>query len=63
MQEVADEVWLLTGVPRYLFNVYLVGDVLIDAGTRWARRARNARATNSRQEHRASRGHQPAVRS
>jgi glyoxylase-like metal-dependent hydrolase (beta-lactamase superfamily II) len=37
MQEVAPGVRLLSGFPAYLFNVYLVEDVLIDAGTRWAR--------------------------
>jgi glyoxylase-like metal-dependent hydrolase (beta-lactamase superfamily II) len=37
VEEVARDVWLLTGFPRHLFNVYLAGDVLIDAGTRWAR--------------------------
>ncbi len=36
MREVADGVWLLTSY-RDMFNVYLVGDVLIDCGTRWAR--------------------------
>jgi glyoxylase-like metal-dependent hydrolase (beta-lactamase superfamily II) len=35
MIEVATGVWLLTGFPRYLVNVYLAGDVLIDAATRW----------------------------
>jgi glyoxylase-like metal-dependent hydrolase (beta-lactamase superfamily II) len=38
MQQVADGVWLLRGVPRHMFNVYLAGDVLIDAATRWGRR-------------------------
>src|SRR5262245_7452133 len=37
MHEVAAGVWQLRGVPRHLFNVYLAGAVLIDAGTRWAR--------------------------
>jgi glyoxylase-like metal-dependent hydrolase (beta-lactamase superfamily II) len=37
MKNVADGVWQLTGFPPDFFNVYLVGDVLIDAGTRWAR--------------------------
>jgi glyoxylase-like metal-dependent hydrolase (beta-lactamase superfamily II) len=35
---VAHNVWQLAGWPRDLFNVYLVGDVLIDTATRWARR-------------------------
>jgi hydroxyacylglutathione hydrolase len=38
MQQVADDVWQLRGVPRDMFNVYLAGDVLIDAATRWGRR-------------------------
>ncbi len=36
MYEVAPNVYLLRGMPDYLVNVYLVGDVLIDAGTRMA---------------------------
>ncbi len=35
MIAVAPDLWLLTGY-RHLINVYLAGDVLIDAGTRWA---------------------------
>jgi glyoxylase-like metal-dependent hydrolase (beta-lactamase superfamily II) len=38
MQQIADDVWQLRGFPRDMFNVYLLGDVLIDTGTRWARR-------------------------
>jgi glyoxylase-like metal-dependent hydrolase (beta-lactamase superfamily II) len=38
MEVVAEGVWLLAGSPRHVINVYLAGDVLIDAGTRWARR-------------------------
>ena len=38
MQLIAKGVWQLTGFPRHFINVYLVEDVLIDAGTRWARR-------------------------
>ncbi len=38
MQPIAEGVWQLSGRPRDLVNVYLVEDVLIDAGTRWARR-------------------------
>jgi hydroxyacylglutathione hydrolase len=37
MHRIAEGVWRLSGFPRDMFNVYLVGDVLIDAGTRWAR--------------------------
>lgn len=36
MIEVARGVWQLRGVPRDMFNVYLMGDVLVDAATRWA---------------------------
>jgi hydroxyacylglutathione hydrolase len=38
MKPVADGVWLLSGFPPNAINVYLVGDVLVDAGTRHARR-------------------------
>jgi glyoxylase-like metal-dependent hydrolase (beta-lactamase superfamily II) len=38
MTEVAPGVWQLDGFPPHILNVYLVGDVLIDAATRWARR-------------------------
>lgn len=38
MQPIADEVWQLRGFPRNMFNVYLLGDTLVDTGTRWARR-------------------------
>jgi glyoxylase-like metal-dependent hydrolase (beta-lactamase superfamily II) len=38
MEPVAPGVWLLTGAPRYALNEYLVEDVLIDTGTRWAGR-------------------------
>jgi glyoxylase-like metal-dependent hydrolase (beta-lactamase superfamily II) len=34
MRQVADGVWLLRGFPPNMINVYLVGDVLIDAATR-----------------------------
>jgi hydroxyacylglutathione hydrolase len=37
MQIIADGVWQLRGVPASAVNVYLVNDVLIDAGTRWAK--------------------------
>jgi glyoxylase-like metal-dependent hydrolase (beta-lactamase superfamily II) len=37
MREVARGVWQLNGFPRNAVNCYLVEDVLIDAGTRWAR--------------------------
>jgi hydroxyacylglutathione hydrolase len=38
MKQLADEVQLLQGFPPNAINVYLVGDVLIDAGTRQAER-------------------------
>jgi hydroxyacylglutathione hydrolase len=38
MEALADGVWQLRGFPRDMFNVYLVGDVLVDTATRWARR-------------------------
>jgi glyoxylase-like metal-dependent hydrolase (beta-lactamase superfamily II) len=37
MKQVAKDVWMLAGFPRAMFNVYLAGETLIDAGTRWAR--------------------------
>src|SRR5262245_21547396 len=37
MYQIATDVWQLSGWPRDFLNVYLIGDVLIDAGTRWAR--------------------------
>lgn len=36
MKQLADDVHLLDGFPPYAINVYLIGDVLIDAGTRHA---------------------------
>jgi hydroxyacylglutathione hydrolase len=36
MRQIADGLWQLTGSPWQLINVYLLGDVLVDAGTRWA---------------------------
>lgn len=38
MEQIVSGVHLLAGWPKYWFNVYLVEDVLIDGGTRWARR-------------------------
>ena len=38
MKEFADGLWRLDGFPPNGFNAYLMGDVLIDAGTRRARR-------------------------
>ena len=38
VKQIAENLWQLTGWPRDMFNVYLAGDVLIDAATRWAKR-------------------------
>ena len=38
MKNLAAGVWRLKESPRPLINVYLAGDVLIDAGRRWDRR-------------------------
>jgi glyoxylase-like metal-dependent hydrolase (beta-lactamase superfamily II) len=38
MQQIADGLWQLAGWPQDMINIYLMGDVLVDAGTRWARR-------------------------
>jgi glyoxylase-like metal-dependent hydrolase (beta-lactamase superfamily II) len=38
MRELADGVWHLSGFPPDAINVYVIGDVLIDAGTRLDRR-------------------------
>lgn len=35
--EIAKDVFLLDGFPAYAINVYVLGDVLIDSGTRMAR--------------------------
>ena len=35
MQELAANLYLFQGFPRYAINVYLVGDVLLDAATRY----------------------------
>lgn len=34
---VATDVWQLTGYPPHCLNSYLLGEILIDAGTRWSR--------------------------
>ena len=36
IRELADGVWHLSGFPPNAINVYVIGDVLIDAGTRFA---------------------------
>jgi glyoxylase-like metal-dependent hydrolase (beta-lactamase superfamily II) len=38
MKQLAEGVWRLSERPAPVINVYLVGDVLIDAGRRWDRR-------------------------
>ena len=38
MREISPNVWQLIGFPPNFVNVYLIGDVLIDAATRWAGR-------------------------
>ena len=38
MKRVAEDVWMLSGFPPNAINVYLAGDVLVDAGTRFAAR-------------------------
>lgn len=38
MKRLADDVWQLDGFPRDAVNVYVIGDVLIDAGMRLDRR-------------------------
>jgi hydroxyacylglutathione hydrolase len=37
IDRVAEGVWQLTGYPPSFVNCYLVGEVLIDCATRWAR--------------------------
>ena len=38
MEKIAEDVWLLSGLPANYFNVYLLGNVLVDAATRWGTR-------------------------
>jgi hydroxyacylglutathione hydrolase len=38
LKYLAPEVWRLKELPKPLINVYLVGDVLVDAGRRWDKR-------------------------
>jgi glyoxylase-like metal-dependent hydrolase (beta-lactamase superfamily II) len=43
MRELAEDLWLITGLPPYAINCYLAGDVLIDAMTKLdAKRIRKA---------------------
>jgi hydroxyacylglutathione hydrolase len=36
VRQLADDLWMLSGLPPNAINIYLAGDVLIDAGTRRA---------------------------
>jgi hydroxyacylglutathione hydrolase len=36
MKQLADDVYILEGFPPYAINIYLLGDVLVDSGTRFA---------------------------
>ena len=47
LRPIADGVWQLTGHPPHALNCYLLGDVLVDTATRWAR-ARVLRDLRSR---------------
>src|SRR5215469_8815440 len=38
MQQLAPDLFLLRGFPPFVLNVYLMGGVLVDAGTRFDRR-------------------------
>lgn len=38
MKRLADGLYLLRGFPPFAINVYLMGEVIVDAGTRWAAR-------------------------
>jgi glyoxylase-like metal-dependent hydrolase (beta-lactamase superfamily II) len=38
MLKIADDVFLLDGIPRCAINIYIAGEILIDAGTRHAER-------------------------
>ena len=38
MRQLADDLYLLRGFPPHAINVYLMGGVLVDAGTRFAAR-------------------------
>lgn len=38
MRQLADDLWQLSGFPRNAVNVYVIGDVLVDAGVRLDRK-------------------------
>lgn len=37
MEEIQRDLYLIRGFPKYSINIYVIGDVLIDAGTRFAK--------------------------
>lgn len=37
MKQIAEGLYVLDGFPKYAINVYLMGDVLVDAATKWAK--------------------------
>lgn len=36
MQQIVPDLFVLRGFPPYAINIYVMGDVLLDAGTRYA---------------------------
>ena len=44
MKELADGIWQLTGFPPDNVNIYVLGDVLIDAGMASTRAASSSRS-------------------
>ena len=45
MKQLADDVYVLEGFPPYAINVYLLGEILVDSGTRFAAQADLAAAS------------------
>ncbi len=64
MQKLADDLHILSGFPPYAINVYLMGDVLVDAGSRHAakriRRQLNGRTVSAHALTHAHSDHQGA---
>ena len=60
MQQLADDLWQLSGFPTNAVNVYVIGDVLIDAGMRLDR-GRILKQVDGRESQRA-RAHARAPR-
>ena len=57
-EPIAEGVWLLAGRPRHAVNIYVIGDVLVDAGTRHsARRIRRQVGHLSLSAHVLTHGH------